>query len=418
MGDAFINWIDGAVNPADYRAAARMLGWRFRGMKKFENISETESPLLRIPGDPLENALHVTHSPLMRNSSGLRDAEGKVKDHILDSEIYAGINKHGIRQNYAVSEFGELEREINSFFNNRASDTFRKMGEPFRRVSEWREDYMRIAHFLHLVRRNPSKAHSLDEAMQHAADRVRMTHFDYTDFTKFEQQVMSNVFPFYKWTRKAMPLMARFMFEHPGKVIIPEKITTNLSGAFGYWPGEDDPLPGIENALVPFWLKEGGYKPGPDTPGSGNPMFMRMPSPFSDILGFQANSINPTNPSSILDTLAMQASPYLRIPFEVGTNHQSMFAGEDVPIDDPGMYAANQVPLPYVRQILSAAGVGKEGEGNLGPMASSLTGFYSRELTERDQRNELMRQLFEENLTSQEQSEIRKILRLRFGVDL
>lgn len=414
MGDAFINWIDGAINPADYAAAARLLGFRFHGMEKFEGFAGGSEPLLRMAGDPLTNALKVKNKPLIKNPARLRDAEGVIKKHILDSEVYAGINKHGIRQNFAVSQFGELESAVNTF-ETAFSGVTRKAGEPFRRFSEYREDYMRISHFLHLLRTNPSGAKSLDDAMTFAADRVRMTHFDYTDFTKVEQQVLSNIFPFYKWTRKAMPLMARFMFEHPGKVIIPEKITKNLSGAFGYWPGEEDPLPGIEESFVPDWLKHGGYLPMYDTPGTDNPMFARYPSPFSDILAFQGGDFA-AGPTGIADSFVSQSSPYARIPIELFANRQTMFAGENVPITDKKEYAANQLPIPMMRQILGATGTFKEGEGNLGSLATNLTGMYSRELTERDQRNELMRQLFEEDLTPTENARIREILRVRFGV--
>jgi len=415
MGDAFINWIDGAINPADYRAAARLLGWRFHGMEKFEGFADGSDPLLRMAGDPLKNALKIQNKPLIRNTANLRDAEGQVKKYILDSEIYAGMNKHGIRQNFAVSQFGELESAVNTF-ETAFSGVTRKMGEPFRRISEWREDYMRMAHFMHLLRSNPSKAKSLDEAMQWAADRVRMTHFDYTDFTKFEQQYLSNVFPFYKWTRKALPLMSRFMFEHPGKVIIPEKITRNLSGAFGYWPTEDDPLPGLDNQLVPDWLKAGGYLPMYNTPGTGNPMFARYPSPFSDILAFQGGDFA-AGGRGIADSFISQSNPAIRIPAELMMGHQSMFAGENVPLPGPVEYTANQLPVPFMRQILGATGAFNEGEGNLGPAATNLTGMYSRELTERDMRNELLRQLFEEDLTTEENARIRQILKYRFGVE-
>jgi len=418
MGDAFVNFIDGAVNPADYRASARMLGLNFSGMKKFEHVTETQSPLLRIPGDPMANALRVTNKPLFRNSANLRDAEGKVKDYVTDAELFAGLNKHGIRQNLQVGEFGDLESEINTF-GTRASDVRQAVEKPFRLISEQREEYMRIAHFIHLVRTNPSKAITLDEAMEWAGQRVRMTHFDYTDFTKFEQQTLSNVIPFYKWTRKALPLMARFMFEHPGKVVVPEKITRALSGAYGYWPTEDDPLPGLENLLVPQWLKEGGYEPGYDTPTTGNPMFLRMPSPFSDILSFQANSaFGSGNLQGLGDTLMQQTNPLIRIPYELATGHQTLIAGQDVPIGNPAEYGLNQLPVPYLRQVLSATGAFKGGEGNLGPVATATTGLYSRELTERDQRNELYRLLFEGNLSSQDNARIRQILLQQFGVDL
>lgn len=422
MGDAFINWIDGAVNPADYRAAARLLGWKFSGMKRYEQFDETVDPLLRMEGDPLQNALRVENRNLTTNSANLTDAFGKVKKYITDTELYVGMNKYGVRQNFAYSQFGELDREINTFGTAFSNVTY-PVSSTLRGIGEWREDWMRMAHFIHLVKTNPSKAKTLDEAMEWAGNRIRMTHFDYTDFTKFEQQYMSVIFPFYKWTRKALPLMSRFMFEHPGKVIIPEKITTNLSGAFGYWPGEDDPLPRLDNAFVPDWLLGGGYKPGYDTPGTGNPMFLRMPSPFSDILGFQGNNFlgtaeTPFSPQGLFDTLMQQSNPMIRIPYELLEDKQTMFAGEDVPIDDTKLYLLNQVPIPGIRQTTSALGVGKEGEGNLGPLASTLTGLYSRELTDRDQRNELLRRLFEEDLDTWQNRRIRQILRARFNTDV
>ena len=414
LGDAFINWIDGAINPADYRAAMRLLGYRFRGMEKFEQSGMNQIPMLQMLGDPLENALNVTNKPILRNSAALRDARGNVKKYITDSELYAGIMKHGIRQNLARTQFGELDNEI-STWGTAFTDAVRPVTTTVRRMSEWREDYMRIAHFTHLVRTNPSKARTLDEAMQFAADRVRMTHFDYTDFTKFEQQYASNVIPFYKWTRKAVPLMARFMFEHPGKVIIPEKITKNLSGFFGYWPGEDRALPGLDGEFVPDWLVEGGYAPV-DLPGMDNPMFLRYPSPFSDVLAFQGNDIS-TGPQGLFDTFMNQATPYARIPYELMNNRRVMFAGEDVPIYGEGgtglgEYSLNQLPVPLMRQLMSAQ------EGQHGPLLSEFGGLYARELTKEDQKNEILSRIFDQDLPSYKNAYYRKILKQNFGVDL
>lgn len=388
VGDAFVNHLDN-VAPWDYRHAYRVLRHRNQWFEQY-NPTAGRFPLLTQEGDPLLAARNAQkpdlNANLFKNTSGLRSADGKVHSHITEAEIYAGYNKFGLRQNYA-SELG---------FNPPGPvGNFRNLVDKITSASEAREDYFRMAHFAKLVRTNPSKAKTLEGAMEFAARRVRQTHFDYTDFTKFEKEVMSQMVPFYKWTRKALPLMSQIMLTDPGKAVLVPKGLRALADMSGN-PGvlaSNDTLPNLQGAIVPKWMMDSGYVPvAQNFMGKGYPAFSYVPNPWSDLFTQQLQGLS--DGGANLGQLAFgQASPLIKDPLEMILN-KNLFTGGKIINTDPGKASKVQQILDYFAGQIPATNVAmrSEQQKNLAPLASWAGPVSVQADTPQRQKSELVRQ--------------------------
>jgi uncharacterized protein (UPF0216 family) len=363
-------------------------------------------------GDILENANRRSQQTvLFHTAKPLKRANGTSRTAVTEAEIYAGIHKYGISQNFAASDFGPMAG-INA--EGGAGKTFLSRNERIQNAraklvsaSNIRENHFRNAHFIDLVKKNPSNARTLDENMAYAAARVRDRHFDYTDFTKFEKQTMSTVLPFYKWTRKALPLMTEIMFTQPGKAIIPNKAQRSISQLLGQNPDSNDPIPNL-NGLIPKWMIDAGYSPGAPMNflGHHNQTMFDLPSPFSDTFAQTIQPASEGKGSGIINVAGQMLNPLLKMPIEQALNRDFFLSdsSHSVPVRQPDTgqpdaqstkeqllrYGAKQVP--YVRQIMKGF-EGPQDKRNFGALISQLSGIYTQELTPSMQRGEQSRQL-------------------------
>lgn len=126
--------------------------------------------------------------------------------------------------------------------------------------TEGRDDTIRIAHALHLLEngidsKGWAKGMSLNDVFDQVAAQLRRAHPDGTDLTPTEQKVMRRVFPFYSWTRKAIPLVLESMVMHPGRFMAYPKAMYNFGAAQGIdLESVSDPFP--DNQLFPEFLTD------------------------------------------------------------------------------------------------------------------------------------------------------------------
>jgi hypothetical protein len=397
MGDFFINQLDN-VSVNSYHHAGKVLA---KQEAKYGGVS----PLIMKQGDILENANKMSkQTVLFHTRFPLKRARGAPRTAVTESEIFAGLNKYGIRQNYALNEFDTLA-DVNPA--HIGTNALREGKLKLTAASEMREDYFRTAHFIELVKSNPSKSKTLDENMAWAAARIRKTHFDYSDFTKFEKQTMSTLIPFYKWTRKALPLMTEILFTQPGKAIIPNKAQTAVSELLGNPdPRSDDPLPNLAG-VVPKWMIDMGYTPGTNfnLGGHNNETMFGIPSPFSDMATQTIQPALEGHGAGAVNTVGAMLNPLIKMPAEQLLNRDFFLSTPDKNVkvrqgdygqaqpksakEEVGRYALKQVP--YVRQIMRGF-EGPADKRNFGSLVSQLTGIYTQEVTPAMQRGELSRQ--------------------------
>ena len=149
------------------------------------------------------------------------------------------------------------------------------------------------------------KGGSIDDAFEN----VIKYHFDYEDLSMFERAVVKRVFPFYVWTKRAVPLMVEEIFKQPKKFARVEHFKKEFTGY-----GEED------NAPVPdYFTRQGGFQ----TPWSykGEKMWI-LPDLPQKVL---AETFDPfvTSQGTPLDklvggfsTFGSNLSPLLKAPLE------------------------------------------------------------------------------------------------------
>ena len=90
------------------------------------------------------------------------------------------------------------------------------------------------------------KGGSIDEAFE----KVIKYHFDYEDLSMFERAVVKRVFPFYVWTKRALPLMIEETFKQPKKFARVEHFKAEFTGH-----GEEDTAP-----IPDYFIRQGGFE--------------------------------------------------------------------------------------------------------------------------------------------------------------
>ena len=130
------------------------------------------------------------------------------------------------------------------------------------------------------------KGFSLDEAL----DLAEKAGFDYSKVSKFEQDIMKRVFPFYSFARKNAGLQLSTAVEHPGRILNQIKFTNMLSGIFGGRKPSEEDIKGL-----PEWATNAlGFKVG------DNKLFSNFDVPIQEFLervtdpiGTSFSSLNP-----------------------------------------------------------------------------------------------------------------------------
>jgi len=316
---------------------------------------------------------------------GFKDFNGKHRDELNMAEIWAGYNHGGNRQNYTLGEFSNIFKRQGKK-GNLKFDKLADLKAKAMDLSADREDYWRLAHFIHMVETNPKKLKTLEDIINYASERVQNGHFDYTDFTKRERQVMSNIIPFYKWIRKSLPYQTQMLFTKPGKVAVIPKIVRTISSVSGQ-PYQSGPYMDTQQ-VIPQWMRYGGFLPlGAD----GHPQkYFNIGSPFGDAAtqfgGFQPG----------IRSVGSSLNPAVKAAFELYAN-KNFFTGAPVRSKDvqPGLgqwakdltyYGASQTPIS--RQVANIV-AGKPNK--MDALVSWASGVSIQSNTAERQMSELIR---------------------------
>lgn len=227
------------------------------------------------------------------------------------------------------------------------------------RVSEARDDYVRISHFLHILEKNKNKFSSIEDALDFAAARIRKWHPDGTDLSNWESKYMRRVFPFYSWTRKAIPLVVESMLMQPGRILLYPKAMYNLAAANGIdVTSFSDPFP--EDQLFPSFITDAQTGPVADIDGSYYTINPGLPNVdiMNDFIG---------DPKA---ALAGMLSPFIKAPVELATG-TNLATGSN--IADRGQYIERSIPgLSHFNQLTGGTLAGSIAEGQLGQDSTSL----------------------------------------------
>lgn len=368
--DLFVNYLAGVAGREGYKSYRQAL-------RAIKTLNPVES-------DPIAAALkqmdpHKAWNDIKSSTPDKTLFKHNGKD-VSIGDIVSLYHKAGLPSGFIHTEFDANLDTANTIRSTPIGKAANKVNRGVTKASEYREDWFRLAHFIDKIKRTPG---SLEHAADMAADEVRKYNFDYGDFTQAEKQVMSRVFPFYKWIRKAMPLMVESLFAQPGKVNLYPKAMRELSQAQGY-EGNNGIIPGSDD-IIPEWIRSTGenyplYSHGKNT------VFAGAAVPFQDAIRTIGSPV--TTAGSSLNPLLANIAEH--------TTHKTLYSGQD--INSVQEQALSNAP-PQLSALLALIRKGKK--GNISPGVSGLltdprflqfiTGLSLPENTEGSMMSELLR---------------------------
>jgi hypothetical protein len=314
IGDVYFNWLGGVNSTRPYSTALRVMQaqrGRYEGLQEISALTNPNTLRRVIEGKGVPGAVGKQTALTMKNGTN-----------VTNDMVYVAAFQQGILPTTRVLE--DIPDDAIT-----GLERFKPLGGKGQKaahtISEGRDHYVRLAHFIDQLKKSPK---GFEAAVEDAAAVVRKWHPDGMDLTVFERNVMRRMFPFYSWTRKAIPLIVESLVATPGKIMVYPKAQYMLQNMMGIQTGPmSDPFP--YDQLFPDWIREKGIGPISSDPYT---------------------VLNPGNPT--MDTIAQlnnpgkaimgMLNPAARIPIELSTGRE---AQTGAPIEDNMTdYTIKQIP--------------------------------------------------------------------------
>jgi hypothetical protein len=357
IGDTYLMWLAGHSDPRVFTSARRVMETRHRykvarNQGNFGAIDEVTDP----------QAMKWAET---RGGDVIIDVNGQK---LTADQIYTSAWQHGLlidvnrfEDIYGEAPLGEISAANTGLKKFMTQPLGGKAHDTATAAAEYREHYIRLAHYIAATKKNLKKGRSLKQATDDAAHEVRKWHPDGTDLTQFEQKIRYIV-PFYSWLRKSTPLLLQSLVTAPAKNMVYPKGMVALQNMLGIDATMLDPFP--DDQLFPEWMR--GYGMGPiGDPQSENAIaswFGTLGKNMIDIEGkpYGYTVISPGNP--LVDFggqfLGMGArdttsgawnaiTPFIKAPVELAQNRD--FVGAPITKDKGGggvvPYLLKQIPF-------------------------------------------------------------------------
>lgn len=385
IGDSWNMWWAGINDPRVFTKAAKVLEHqkaRYGEAIKSGNLDAIEALINK-------NALDAMS--MGKKEASATDVIIKTKKglSINSEQLWSSGFERGLFLNYNKIEdlFGQTP--MGAVFKNTPEDSvMRKLAAPFggrahhvaAKVSEHREHYVRMAHYIGAVeKRLKSGRTDLQKIYDEAAHEVRKWHPDGSDLTQFEQKLRVLI-PFYSWTRKEIPLLLQTLVQKPAKIAAFPRAERALAGASGINVNDQqgflDPYP--NDQLFPYWIRATGI--GPIGDPQSHSAVARFWSKFAATsLDFNGDPqgysiINPSNPFQDVTTqlfgfgrpqdalrgISNSLNPGVQIPMNLMENQT--FSGAPISKQSGGLgygqYLASQIP--QAGSFTRLTGIGKD----------------------------------------------------------
>ena len=376
FGDLLTSYTDGvqgARGLASYAQASKVMRF-INPLSKNDEIQkiltapvtpagQIEDPLQQIAKLLQGGRTSVSGNLVMKKNPKWKDIPGK---YVSAEQFMAAYQHMGLKRGFVSSD---LERELRGNPNLAMKALHLPMDQVVK-LSQQREDYFRMAHFIDRIKR--SRAATFEEAAQEAAYYVKKFHFDYTDVTPTERAYFSRAIPFYKFQRFATPLMLQMFFANPGKLLNAQKVMNNMAYAQGYT--NDGGLLPTADMIMPEYMRDAMMIPLFNDKGStvyfGSGV-LPSTSIFSQTLGLESS--NPRGVAGSMGQNIMQnLTPAAQIPFE-GYFGKRVFGKGKIPVQTKeGSY------LPYIMSKTPISNFGYQvGQGEGGPDITRILNIAS-----------------------------------------
>jgi hypothetical protein len=219
-----------------------------------------------------------------------------------------------------------------------------------RKASEKREDFGRFNHFLHAFREEYPKAlttttdpqRALRRAVDSTTYRVNKYLFDYAALTDVEQKSFRRLFPFYTYSRKAIPTLMEALYLHPSQFSKTQRLFLEQHDQGSY-----------NDMLTPQYQRDAGYMSLSPPGQTHDPWTLAGNFLPTDVLNRNTNF---SNPVSFFQNLTSQFNPYGKAPFEISGKTQYF---NDQPIQSTSSYLTDSL-VPPVKPIKDLLGMGSK----------------------------------------------------------
>jgi hypothetical protein len=345
IGDMWLAALDGVSSPKSYMLSMRTMHAMRGRYKDIKSVGELTDP------DSLRLAMTRPGDTALTTKGGVP---------LTFEQIYVAAHNQGLLAKASVLE--DIITDSGRLIGDMPISQGR-IREAAHGLAENRDHFVRIAHFIHLIRN--SKTKNWKDLFSEAGHRVKKYHPDGMDLTDFERNVMRRLVPFYSWLRKATPLMVEAMVQKPQLVTLYPKMMANIQDVMGIEgvSGLGDPFPA--DRQFPDWIRAGGIGPVLHQGMGGLPGFiaslarkdngregytMLNPSnPFNDIVG------DISEPSTLIKG---SVTPAIGIPASVWSGETSL----GIPIENQGRFIAEQIPGVGILSRVSGRQQGREDE--------------------------------------------------------
>lgn len=151
---------------------------------------------------------------------------------------------------------------------------------------------------------------------------TKALHFDYSDLTEFERNVMKNLLPFYTFLRNNIPAQLGNVVKQPGRITSMLHFQNAAQSQFG---ARDEEGNLEDSSELPKWVRDRlGFVT--DVAPNGAPLSLMVESPAADLNKlFTGNLKDPINP----DELVTSANPFLKVLIE-GAIGKDTRTGQDL----------------------------------------------------------------------------------------
>ena len=328
-GDTISNWLDGVISPIPYMQAAKIMR------------------------DPASVSIKIGNKVL----SG--------------DEVLAHYAMSGAKTGRTASEH-QLLGNTGSGFMHKVKD-----------LSESREDYGRIAHFIDAWKKEAAGKNPrlvMTDARDAAAARVIRFNHDFMDITNTERGLAKWVYPFYTWSRKNLPLQLETLLLKPGKFNQIMRATGTLMDQLGVdTEGHGNPL----SVMVPQWLRDTNpIKLADETAQRGQLFATGQWNPMNEILQFGGGRDN------LVKTFIGGLNPLGRVAYEQMTGTR-LPTGQNIgSLDEYGM---NQLPFTRLIQTMLSGPDKKTNMQKILAAVNWTTGAGLQEVTEKSKLAEIHR---------------------------
>jgi len=185
-----------------------------------------------------------------------------------------------------------------------------------------------------------------------AALMMKKAHFDYGDFTRYEETIGRRVMPFYAWQRNNIALQSKLLFEKPGYVNSWQKIKHAIEEE---GLNEEDKVP---NYMSPRWIKNQLMIQLSGNDGKTKGLAIGNLTPINELLEIGQGLYGQEGFADMVNYFISSSSPLIKAPFEMAIGRQ-LFDGRAIGDPEMGELSLTDYMLQQVGYYQSWKGLEK-----------------------------------------------------------